>query len=329
MIEVKRPKEGFLSVFAYRMAPKEELFTRGHRACQGCAAALGLRLAMKAAGRNTIVVNATGCMEIVSSPYPYTSWAVPWIHVAFENAAAVASGIEAAIKVLKRKGRIDPSKQINVLVFAGDGGTADIGLQALSGMMARGHNVTYICYDNEAYMNTGVQGSSATPYGAHTTTTPAGKVKFGQGYWKKNLPEIAVAHGIPYVATVCPSYPLDLIRKVKRSFELPGSAYIHMFAVCPTGWGIPPAYAIKAGRLAAETGIFPLYEVEYGRYRLTLSLEKGLKPVEEYLKFQRRFRHLTPEIIEQIQERVTAEYTRLKIMEETTNRPDYRSIAGI
>ena len=306
---------------------KEELFKRGHRACQGCAAALGIRHLMKAAGRNTIVVSATGCMEIVSSPYPYTSWAVPWIHVAFENAAAVASGIEAAIKVLSRKGKIDPNRKINVIALAGDGGTADIGLQALSGMMARGHDVLYVCYDNEAYMNTGVQGSSATPYGAHTTTTPAGKVKFGQGYWKKNLPEIAVAHGIPYVATVCPSFPLDLIRKVKRALELPGAAYIHLFAVCPTGWGIPPAYAIKAGRLAVETGIFPLYEVEYGRYRLTF--DKKLKPVEEYLKFQRRFRHLTPELIKTIQERVDAEFARLRVMEEATNRPDYRSVSGI
>ncbi len=304
---------------------KEELFKRGHRACQGCAAALGIRHLMKAAGRNTIVVSATGCMEIVSSPYPYTSWAVPWIHVAFENAAAVASGIEAAIKVLSRKGKIDPNRKINVIALAGDGGTADIGLQALSGMMARGHDVLYVCYDNEAYMNTGVQGSSSTPYGAHTTTTPAGKVKFGQGYWKKNLPEIAVAHGIPYVATVCPSYPVDLVRKVRKALELPGPAYIHMFAPCPTGWGLDPFLAVRVGKLAVETGVFPLYEVEYGRYKLTF--KKKLKPVEEYLKIQKRFRHLDEEQIEVIQDRVEAEYERLKMLEEMTSREQYEKVA--
>jgi len=317
MSVVKRPKEAYLNVFAYRMAPKEEFFIRGHRACQGCGAALGLRHVMKAAGRDTIVVNATGCMEIVSSPYPYTSWAVPWIHVAFENTAAVASGIEAAIKVLQRKGRVK-KKKINILVFAGDGGTADIGIQALSGALARGHDFTYVCYDNEAYMNTGVQGSSATPFGASTTTTPAGKVSFGAGYWKKNVAAIAAAHDIPYVATVCPSYPLDLIRKVKRSFELEGPAYIHLFCVCPTGWGSPPELTIRMGRLAVETGIFPLYEVEHGRYKVTIDFPHGLRPVEDYLKLQRRFRHLPPEIIAQIQERVTAEYERLKLMERVT-----------
>ncbi len=314
---MKRPKEAYLNVFAYRMVPKEEFFTRGHRACQGCGPALGLRHIMKAAGRDTIVVNATGCMEIICSPYPYTSWAVPWLHVAFENAAAVASGVDAAIKALQRKGKI-LQKKINILAIAGDGGTADIGLQALSGMLARGHNVTYVCYDNEAYMNTGVQGSSATPFGASTTTTPAGKVSFGAGYWKKNVAAIAAAHDIPYVATACPSYPLDLIRKVRRSFELEGPAYIHLFAVCPTGWGIPPELTVRMGRLAVETGIFPLYEVENGRYKLTIDFPQSLRPVEDYLRQQRRFRHLTPEVIQQIQSRVTAEYERLKKMEKVT-----------
>ena len=317
MSVLQKPKEAYLNVFAYRMAPKEEFFTRGHRACQGCGPALGLRHIMKAAGRDTIVVNATGCMEIISSPYPFTSWAVPWLHVAFENAAAVASGVEAAIKALQRKGKI-PRKKINILVIAGDGGTADIGLQALSGMLARGHNVTYICYDNEAYMNTGVQSSSSTPFGANTTTTPVGKVSFGAGYWKKNVAAIAAAHNIPYVATACPSYPLDLIRKVRRSFELEGPAYIHLFAVCPTGWGSPPELTVRMGRLAVETGIFPLYEVENGRYKLTIDFPHGLRPVEDYLRQQRRFRHLTPDVIEQIQSRVTAEYERLKKMEKVT-----------
>ncbi len=323
MIEVKRPKEAFLNVFAYKTAPKEEYFVRGHRACQGCGAALGLRHVMKAAGPDTIVVNATGCMEIVSSPYPYTSWAVPWVHVAFENAAAVASGIEAAIKVLRRKGRIG-DKRINIVVFAGDGGTADIGLQALSGMLARNHNVLYVCYDNEAYMNTGVQGSSATPYGAHTTTTPAGKVKFGQGYWKKNLPAIAAAHGVRYVATACPSYPLDLMEKVRRALNCGGASYIHLFSVCPTGWGCPPSKTVKIGRLAVETGIFPLYEVFDGRiYRISYEPPKGLRPVEEYLRTQKRFRHLTEDMIREIQLRVNEHWDWLKLMERVTSTPEF------
>ena len=316
--EVKRPIESSLGVFAYRLVEKEEFFTRGHRACQGCGAALGLRHIFKAVDKDTIVINATGCMEIISSPYPFTSWALPWLHVAFENAAAVASGVEAAVKALQRKGRIDPDKKIKVIALGGDGGTADIGLQALSGALIRRHNFTYICYDNEAYMNTGVQGSSATPLGASTTTTPAGEVSFGQGYWKKNLAEIAVAHKADYVATACPSYPLDLIRKVKRATEIEGPAYIHLFAVCPTGWGTDPAYSVRLGRLAAETGVFPLYEVDHGRYRLTLDLPNGLRPVTDYLKGQRRFRHLPQEVIDEFQERVTKEYERLKKMERLT-----------
>ena len=321
---MKRNMKNFVKQLVYKNAPKEEYFVRGHRACQGCGPALGLRYILKASGPNTIVVNATGCMEIISSPFPYTSWAVPWIHTAFENTAAVASGIDAAIKVLKRKGKLDPNKKINIIALAGDGGTADIGLQALSGMLARDHNVLYICYDNEAYMNTGVQGSSATPYGAHTTTTPAGKVKFGQGYWKKNVAAIAAAHEVKYVATACPSYPLDLMEKVKRALSFDGAAYIHMFSVCPTGWGCPSNKTIEIGRLAVETGMFPLYEVFFGHiYRISYEPPKGLKPVEEYLKTQKRFRHLPKEIIDQIQERINEHWEWLKLMEEATSTEKY------
>jgi pyruvate ferredoxin oxidoreductase beta subunit len=298
------------NVYAYKLVNRKEYFSPGHRACQGCAEALGVRLVGKALGRDTVVASATGCMEVTSTPLPFTSWNVPWIHVAFENAAAVASGAEAGMKALMRKGRV-PKKKITFLAMAGDGGTSDIGVQALSGALERGHDFIYVCYDNEAYMNTGIQRSSATPYGASTTTSPAGKVVPGQLTWKKNMPEIAAAHDIPYVATACPSYPLDLIEKVKKGARIKGPAYIHILSACPTGWRLPPELAIKVGRLAVETGVFPLYEVENGRYKLSIETEK-LRPVKDYLKIQGRFRHLDEDMIEKIQKRVIEEYERLK-----------------
>jgi len=293
-----------------RSVPKAELFTPGHRACVGCGEALALRQAMKALGQNVILVNATGCMEVVSSPQPTTSWEVPWIHTLFENVAAVASGIEAGLEAMIRKGR-QKARDIKVVGIAGDGGTADIGLQALSGAFERGHNFLYICLDNEAYMNTGIQRSSATPYGASTTTAPAGKKSIGQITWKKNVPAIAVAHDIPYVATACPSYPFDLIAKVAKGAETPGPAYVHILSVCPTGWRSAPDLTIRVGRLAVQTAIFPLYEVENGRYKLNVTPPK-LKPVTDYFKLQGRFRHLTPDSIDKIQNRVTTEYEKLK-----------------
>ncbi len=299
-----------LNVFAVRTLTQREYFAPGHRACQGCAEALAVRLVAKALGRNVIIAAATGCMEIVSSPLPFTSWRVPWFHVAFENTAAVASGIEAALKVLMRKGRI-PHKKIVTIGMAGDGGTADIGFQALSGAFERGHNFVYICTDNEAYMNTGIQRSSSTPFGASTTTSPVGKIQMGQITWKKNMPAIAVAHNIPYVATACPSYPIDLVQKVKKAADIEGPAYIHILSVCPTGWRSAPELSIKLGRLAVETGIFPLYEVEKGRYRLNIDFPK-LKPLREYLKVQGRFRHLTDNMIEKIEKRVHHEYEELR-----------------
>jgi pyruvate ferredoxin oxidoreductase beta subunit len=299
-----------LNVFAVRTLTQKEYFSPGHRSCQGCAEALAVRLMAKALGRNVIIASATGCMEIVSSPLPYTAWRVPWIHVAFENTAAVASGIESALKVLMRKGKI-PQRKIVTLAMAGDGGTADIGLQALSGALERGHNFVYICTDNEAYMNTGIQRSSSTPFGAATTTSPVGRVKMGQITWKKNMPAIAAAHNIPYVATACPSYPIDLVQKVKKAADMEGPAYVHILSVCPTGWRSAPELSIKLGRLAAETGIFPLYEVERGQYRLSIDFPK-LKPLKEYIKLQGRFRHLTDEMIGQIEERVHREYEQLR-----------------
>jgi pyruvate ferredoxin oxidoreductase beta subunit len=265
----------------------------------------------KAIGQNVIVSSATGCMEIVSSPLPFTNWRVPWIHVAFENTSAVASGVEAGTKALIRKGKL-ADKGTVILGMGGDGATTDIGLQSLSGALERGHNFLYVCYDNEAYMNTGIQRSSSTPFGAATTTSPAGKLKPGQITWKKNMAAIAAAHNIPYVATACSSYPFDLIQKVKKAARIDGPAYIHILSVCPTGWRIPPNKSIWIGRLAVETGVFPLYEIENKKYRITVDVPE-LKPVLQYLKPQGRFRHLTPDRIEQIQERVTREYNELKV----------------
>jgi pyruvate ferredoxin oxidoreductase beta subunit len=298
------------TVYVPRLVTKRERFLPGHRACIGCGEALAVRLVCKALGDNIIVANATGCMEIVSSQLPWTSWSVPWIHTLFENTAAVASGIESGIKAMARKGRYSPS-DVKVVAMAGDGGTSDIGLQALSGALERGHNFLYVCFDNEAYMNTGIQRSSSTPYGAATTTSPAGKVKPGQLTWKKNMAAIAAAHNIPYVATACPSYPLDLMAKVEKAVATKGPSYLHVLSVCPTGWRCPGELTIKIGRLAVETGMFPLYEVENGQYRLSYDPPE-LRPVTDYMKLQGRFRHLSEDTVSEIQKRVKAEYARLK-----------------
>ncbi|MBN2074569.1 MAG: pyruvate synthase subunit beta [Dehalococcoidales bacterium] len=302
--------------YGKRQVTKEEYLAPGHRACIGCVEVLAVRQAMKALGPDTIVVSATGCMEIVSSQLPWTSWRVPWIHTLFENTAAVASGIESGLKAMQRKG-IKPEKKVNIVASAGDGGTSDIGLQALSGALERGHNFTYICWDNEAYMNTGIQRSSATPYGASTTTAPAGKKSIGQVTWKKNMPLIAVAHNIPYVATACPSYPFDLMEKVKKAADTDGPAYVHIFSVCPTGWRTSPEMGIEIGKLAVQTGVFPLYEVENGKYTLSMKVANR-KPVQDYLKPQGRFRHLSEDDIKLIQERTDEEYEKLmKLVEES------------
>jgi pyruvate ferredoxin oxidoreductase beta subunit len=297
------------AVYVPRLVQKKEKFAPGHRACIGCGEALAIRLAFKALDNNVIVANATGCAEIFASQLPATSWHLPWIHTLFENTAAVASGVEAAYKVMKRKGRPVP-ENTKVVAIAGDGGTADIGLQALSGAMERGHDFTYICFDNEAYQNTGNQRSSATPFGAATTTSPLGKKSIGQFSWKKNMPEIAVAHNIPYVATACHSYPFDLMDKVAKAVATKGPAYVHILSVCPTGWRSATDTVIRLGRLAVETGVFPLYEVENGKYKMSLDLPK-LKPLKDYLRLQGRFRHLSDDVIQKIQERVEIEYQKL------------------
>ena len=294
------------AVYVPRLIQKEEKFTPGHRACIGCGEALAVRQALKALDNNVIIVNATGCAEIFGGQFPNTAWEIPWIHTLFENTAAVASGVESAYKALRRKGSNMPANT-KIVAIGGDGGTADIGLQALSGALERGHDFTYICFDNEAYMNTGVQRSSSTPFGARTTTSPAGKKFAGQTSWKKNLPEIAVAHRIPYVATATHGYPFDLMAKVRKAVNTPGPSYVHVLSVCPTGWGSATDIINRHSRLAVETGVFPLYEVEDGRYKMSIQPEK-LRPVTDYFKGQVRFRHLTPDSIEKIQKRVIEEY---------------------
>ena len=287
-----------------------EYINSGHRACQGCAEVLAVRHVLKAIGPDMILAMATGCMEIISSPYPLTSWNIPWIHVAFENAAAVASGVESGLKALRRKGRV-PDRDVTIVAMAGDGGTSDIGFQALSGMMERGQKVIYVCVDNEAYMNTGIQRSSSTPFGASTTTSPAGRVHpAGQMTWKKDMTAIAAAHGIPYTATACPSFYADLSKKIQKAKSVDGPAYIHILSVCPTGWRVPPNKAIEYGRLAVDTGVFPLYEVENGIWKLNRKPNE-LKPVGEYFKGQGRYRHLDEKLISYIQEKVSERWERL------------------
>jgi len=302
------------------IAEKPDLFMSGHRACAGCGPATVIRLVLKAVRGPTIVTCATGCMEVVSTIYPYTAWATPWIHTAFENAAANASGIEAAIKVLKRKGRIK-QEHIDVIAFAGDGGTYDIGIQALSGAVERGHDFLYVLYDNEAYMNTGIQRSGGTPHGAATTTSPAGTVIPGKPQYKKPIADIMVAHDIPYVATASPYYWKDLITKARKGLEVEGPAFLHVIAPCPRGWRYDTSKSIEISRLAVETCIFPLWESINGEYQLsapskTIALKpERKKPVEEYLKTQGRFRHLfTPKfkgVIEEIQRITDKRWQRL------------------
>ncbi|MFH0791236.1 MAG: thiamine pyrophosphate-dependent enzyme [Candidatus Omnitrophota bacterium] len=272
------------------------LFTAGHTACAGCGQAIAARLVIDTAGKNTVVVNNTGCLEVFSTKYPESSWEIPWLHSLFENAAAVASGVESALRYLGTK------QTTNVIAQAGDGGTADIGLQALSGMWERRHDILSICYDNEAYENTGIQRSGLTPYGTNTSTTPPGKVSIGNIKLKKPMPEIAAAHGIPYVATASVGFPQDLQRKIKKALSIQGPKYIQIHVPCPLGWRYEPDITLEVAKLAVETGLYPL--IEYENSKLTNIRQIQPKPVEEYLKMQGRFKHLlnNPEEIKKIQE---------------------------
>jgi len=263
---------------------EKHLFHPGHTACAGCGQSLAARLVIEAAGANTIVANNTGCLEVFSSKYPESSWGVPWIHSLFENSAAVASGIEAALRYLGKK------DGINVICQAGDGGSADIGLQALSGMWERNHDILSICYDNEAYMNTGIQRSGLTPFDTNTTTSPIGSKSSGNIRPKKPLPDIAVAHGIPYVATASVAFPQDIQRKVKKALAIRGAKYIQIHVPCPLGWRHDSSLTYQVAKLAIETGLYPLVEYENGQLTGVRKIQP--KPVEEYLKVQARFKHL-------------------------------------
>lgn len=281
--------------------PQEELLESGHLACQGCGATLAMKYALKALGKRVIVVVPACCWTIIDGPFPHHALKVSFFHTAFETAASAAAGIRAGLDM---KGLED----VHVMAWAGDGGTFDIGIQALSGVAERNDNIIYSCYDNEAYMNTGIQRSSATPLGAWTTTTPE---KRPESRPKKNLVEIMAAHRIPYIGTVNVAFPEDFIKKYKKAAKIKGTRFFHIFSPCPPGWRMPSDLTIKVARLAVETKLFPLYEIEDGE-RYTLSyMPKGL-PVQEYLKLQGRFRHLKEEEIERIQEFVDKQFEYIK-----------------
>ncbi|MCK4231563.1 3-methyl-2-oxobutanoate dehydrogenase subunit beta [candidate division WOR-3 bacterium] len=281
--------------------PEQEIMCSGHKACQGCGATLAMRYALKALGPKTILTLPACCWSVIDGPFPYSSVGVPLFHTAFETAAAVASGIRAGLAM-----RGDT--ETNVVAWAGDGGTFDIGIQALSGTVERNDNVIYICYDNEAYMNTGVQRSSATPWGAVTTTTPARHFKQER---KKDMIGIMAAHSIPYTASASVAYPEDFIRKLNIAKETPGTKFIHILASCPPGWKTAPELAIKLARLAVQTHVFPLYEIYEGRY-YKLSMDPKKKPLIDYIKPQGRFRHLTEEQVAEMDKQVDERYDRLK-----------------
>ncbi len=281
--------------------PEEELMNSGHLACQGCGAALAMRYALKALGKKTILCIPACCWSVIDGPFPYSSLEVPIFHCAFETAASSASGVKAGLEMVG-------DTETSVVAWAGDGGTFDIGIQALSGAAERNDDIIYICYDNEAYMNTGIQRSSATPYGSWTTTTP---VRHFKDRPKKDIVAILAAHQIPYVATASIGYPEDLFRKVKKAKELKGTRFIHIYAPCPTGWKTRPEDTVKLARMVVQNAIFPLYEVENGeKYVLNIKL-KEKKPISEFLKLQGRFRHLTGKEIENIQQEVDKKWEKL------------------
>jgi pyruvate ferredoxin oxidoreductase beta subunit len=291
-----------MSIRAKDLTDKEYLY--GHKACPGCGLGIVGRMATKILGEKTVIALPASCMSTVTTQYPQMNYSVPSLTMAFPGTAAVLSGLYAGFKA-------QGIEDANVVGMAGDGGTADIGLQALSGAVERGDNIIYICYDNGAYMNTGIQRSSCTPIGATTTTSPAGSVSYGEVKPKKNLFEIMMAHRIPYTATASSSYPEDLAAKVQKAKDIKGPAFIHVDTPCPTGWGFPSDQTIKYGKLAVETGLWYLAEYENGKVTMN-KVPKELKPVTEYLKGQKRFKHLKDDVIQQIQENVDKEWELIK-----------------
>ncbi len=289
-------------------------FLGGHSLCRGCGIPIVVRTILNSIETPVVVVSATGCLEVATTRYPATAWNVPWLHVAFENAAAAASGVEAAYRALGKRGALPVEEPITFVVLAGDGGTYDIGLQALSGAWERGHRILYVCYDNQAYMNTGVQRSSATPLGAGTTTTPPGLESLGKLQERKDITAIAVAHRLPYVAQAADAHWQDLSDKVVRAVSADGPAFLNVLTACPLGWGFESRLTARINRLAVDSCLWPLYEVVEGAYRLTYRPSRVV-PVEAWLRTQKRFRHLLePErapLVDAIQERADDEWQRL------------------
>lgn len=295
------------------LSVKQDLLSGGHRMCAGCAAPIAVRQILLSSKLPVVVTCATGCLEVSTTIFPYSAWKVPFIHSAFENAAATISGIETAYKALSKKGKIKDN--IKFIAFGGDGGTYDIGFQALSGMLERRHSCLYVCYNNEAYMNTGIQRSSATPYGASTTTAPAGKIIPGKQQFKKDLTECIVAHNVPYVAQTVVGFWNDLVKKVEKALSFEGPTFINILAPCRLGWGFPSEELLNIGRLSVDTCYWPLYEVENGEYRIT-HFPKEKKPIKEWLQIQARFNHLIKgkkdDIIEQIQLEIDNRWKKLQ-----------------
>ncbi len=287
-------------------------FSPGHSSCAGCAFPTIVRTVLGESPCPVVIVNATGCLEVTSTIYPYTAWKAPYIHSAFENAGATVSGIERAYKILQKKGKI--KSKIKFVVFSGDGGTYDIGLQSFSGALERDHEFVYVVYDNGGYMNTGNQRSSATPYGTDTETTPVGKESFGKMERRKNLMEIANAHRIPYLAQANVAYLLDLKKKAKKAFETSGPTLLNVFSPCTYNWKFPTSQYVQISKLATETNLWPLYEIENGKYTINWKPNQ-VKPVEEFLKPQGRFKHLFSElnksVLVEIQKQVDEEWERL------------------
>ena len=303
---------------ATRLAPKElmkqpERLAPGHRLCAGCGASIVVRQMLAAIDEPVVISNATGCLEVATTIYPYTSWRVPWIHNAFENSASTISGVEAAYRSLVRQGKME-EKDVKFIGFGGDGGTYDIGLQALSGAVERGHQMLYICYDNGAYMNTGIQRSSATPFGAHTTTSPAGKVIPGKQQFRKDLTKIMAAHDIPYVGQAAPSKWRDLMEKTRKAVNCGGPAFMNVLSSCNRGWRHATDETLEITQLGVDTCYWPLYEVEDGEWRLTYKPREKL-PIEEWLKRQGRFRHLfkpqNRHLIDKVQKEIDRQWEEL------------------
>ncbi len=296
------------------LSKEKEPLSGGHRLCAGCGASIVARQVLLAAPKPLVVTCATGCLEVATTIFPYTAWEMPWMHSAFENSAATCSGIESAYQSLKKQGTLPVDTKVNFIAFGGDGGTYDIGLQSLSGAMERGHRMLYVCYNNQAYMNTGIQRSSATPKGGFTTTSPVGKVNPGKEQSRKDLTAIVVAHNIPYVAQAVAGDWRDLTTKVQKALSKDGPSFINILTPCRLGWGYAPELTLQIGRLAAETCFWPLYEVEEGVYKLT-SKPKEKKPIIELLKLQSRFKHLFKKgneaLLAEIQEDVDKKWKKL------------------